>query len=178
MRTPSTPCLAALALLAVLPAGIRAEAPAGVPVQVVRAPAWSQGDAVRAGATEFMILLEIARLERAPARGGLVGIGDRRGLFGPGAETALHRAVLQGLPVVKLAPGGRVLPAPHGLFLDGQDLPEQEACAVLARCLAKHGALPAVGAHADDTGLERLRARLKLYQDEFTLAAGTRLAVR
>jgi hypothetical protein len=64
------------------------------------------------------------------------------------------------------------------LFLDARDLSEQEACAVLARCLAKHGALPAVGETAAAPELERLRGHLKLYQDEFTLAAGTRLAVR
>lgn len=153
--------------------------PGGVPpVQVIRAPAWSQGDAVREGAAEFVILMEIARQQKAPAKGGLIGVGDRRGLFAPGAEAALHRAVLQGVPVVKLAAGGRVLPAPHGLFLDGQGLPEQEAGAVLARCFEKHGALPAVGEAAPEREVGRLREKLRRYQDEFTLAAGTRLAVR
>lgn len=148
------------------------------PVRVIRAPDWSQGDAVREGAAEFMILMEIARLQRDAAKGGLVGVGDRRGLFGPGAEEALQQAVLNGVPVVKLAAGGRVLQAPHGLFLDGQGLAEQEACIVLARCVEKHGALPAVGGRGDAERLAELRERLKRYQDEFTLAAGTRLAAR
>ncbi len=166
--------------LALLGAGVlRAGEPVGLPpVQVIRAPAWSQGDAVREGAAEFVILMEIARLQKAPAKGGLIGVGDRRGLFAPGAEAALHRAVLQGVPVVKLAAGGRVLAAPHGLFLDGQGLPEQEACAVLARCVEKHGALRAVGESAPESEIGRLREQLRRYQDEFTLAAGTRLAVR
>lgn len=152
--------------------------PADVPVQVIRAPAWSPGDTVREGAAEFMVLMAVARLERLPVKGGLVGVGDRRGLFGPGTEAALHRAVLRGVPVVKLAASGRVLPAPHGLFLDAQNLSEQEACAVLVQCLAKHGALPAVGETAVEAEVARLREQLRRYQDEFTLAAGTRLAVR
>lgn len=147
-------------------------------VQVVRAPAWSQGDAVKEGAVEFMVLIEVARLGREQAGGGLVGVGDRRGLFGPGAEQAMQQAVLRGVPVVKLAAGGRVLPAPHGLFLDGSGLSEQEACSVLARCLEKYGAPPPVGETAAEPELGRLRAHLRHYQDEFTLAAGTRLAVR
>jgi hypothetical protein len=154
------------------------EGPVVATTQVIRAPVWSQGDAVREGAAEFMILMEIARLQKAPAKGGLIGVGDRRGLFAPGAEAALHRAVLQGVPVVKLAAGGRVLAAPHGLFLDGQGLPEQEACAVLVRCVEKHGTLPVVGEAAPEREIGRLREQLRRYQDEFTLAAGTRLAVR
>ena len=164
--------------LVLLLTAVSLRATEALPVQVIRAPAWSQGDAVREGAAEFMILMEIARIRRAPGNGGLVGVGDRRGLFGPGAEEALHRAVLNGLPVVKLAASGRVLPAPHGLFLDGQNLPEQEACTVLARCVEKYGALPPVGDAADMRQIDQLRLQLKRYQDEFTLAAGTRLAVR
>jgi hypothetical protein len=147
-------------------------------VQIVRAPAWSQGDAVKEGAVEFLILIEVARLGREHGKGGLVGVGDRRGLFGPGAEQAMEQAVLRGVPVVKLAAGGQVLPAPHGLFLDGSGLSEQEACSVLARCLEKYGAPPPVGETTAEPELSRLRAHLQRYQDEFTLAAGTRLAVR
>ena len=91
---------------------------------------------------------------------------------------AIWQAVLRGVPVVKLATAGTVLPAPHGLFLDGSGLSEQEACAVLTRCLDKHGALPAVGLSAADEELARLRVQLRRYQEDFTLAAGTRLAAR
>jgi hypothetical protein len=155
--------------------GGRAAESASVPnVAIVRTAAWSQGDPAREGAAEFVILMEVARLRREPAQGGLVAVGDRRGLFNPGAEEVLRHAVLQGVPVVKLASGGRVLPAPHGLFLDGGNLPEDEACQVLRRCLARYGALPS----AADRASPSLRARLQQYQQEFNLAAGTRIALR
>lgn len=165
-----------LGLAALLPAAAIAADQAEV--RVIRAPAWSQGDAVREGAGEFLVLMDIARLANHPARAGLVGVGDRRGLFGPGAEQAMHQVTMRGVPVVKLAPNGRVLPAPHGLFIDGSGLSEQEACALLERCIAAHGALPVVGERAEETQLAELRERLKIYQNEFTLAAVTRLAVR
>ena len=179
MRTPRQSLLAAgLALSLSLTAAV-AETATAPKVQVVRTAGWSQGDPVKEGAAEFMVLLEIARLGNDPASGGLVGVGDRRGLFGSGAEQAMQRAVLRGVPVVKLAPSGRVLPAPHGLFIDGSGLSEEDASAVLARCITRHGALPVVGERAA-TGAElaALRERLHAYQQEFTLAAGTRLAVR
>lgn len=153
-------------------------ASAAAEVCLVHAPTWSQGDPVKEGAAEFMILIELARLGQQPGKGGLVGVGDRRGLFGPGAEQAMHQAALHGVPVVKLAAGGQVLPAPHGLFLDGSTLSEQEACSVLARCLEKYGSPPAVSTAAPEADLSRLRDHLRRFQDEFTLAASTRLAAR
>lgn len=144
-------------------------------VAVVHTAGWSQGDPAKEGAAEFVILLEIARLRQVHKEGGLVAVGDRRGLFNPGAEEALRQAVLQGLPVVKLARSGRVLPAPHGLFLDGGDLSVEEARQVLTRCLERYGALP-VSAAAKVT--PELRAQLDLFQQELALAAGTRVALR
>lgn len=156
----------------------RAEGPAaGAPpsVAIVRTVAWSQGDPAREGAGELLLLLEITRLRHEGTLRGLVAVGDRRGLFSAGAEEALRHAVLQGVPVVKLAGGGQVLPAPHGLFLDGGGLSEEEARQVLARCLDRHGVLPMVRGGAVPS---ELRTRLQLYQREFTLAAGTRVALR
>ncbi len=148
-------------------------------VAVVRTAEWSQGDPAREGAAELVILLEIARLRQEGAHGGLIAVGDRRGLFSAGAEEALRRAVLQGVPVVKLASGGRVLPAPHGLFLDGGNMPEGEARQVLARCLTRYGALPPARKSATgEPATPELRARLHLFQQEITLAASTRLAAR
>jgi hypothetical protein len=144
-------------------------------VAVVRAAAWSQGDAAREGAAELEILMEVARLRRDCAPGGLIAVGDRRGLFSMGAEEALRYAVLLGVPVVKLTGGGRVLPAPHGLFLDGGSLSEEAARQVLNRCLEKYGALPSAGG---DAATPQLHARLQLFQREFALASSTRLAAR
>jgi hypothetical protein len=167
-----------MALLLALGAGVtvRAAAPA---VSVVRTAAWSAGDAAREGAIEMLVLMELARLRHESARVGLVAVGDRRGLFPAGAETALRDAVLQGVPVVKLAKGGRVLPAPHGLFLDGGTLSEEVVAQVLGRCLELYGTLPAVnGVGADGSVSPELGDRLRLFQNELTLAASTRLAVR
>jgi hypothetical protein len=164
-------------LLVVTEAGAAATVAPGV--AVVRTAAGAPGDATREGAAELMVLLEVARLRQQSSPPGLVAVGDRRGLFPAGAEEALRLAVLRGVPVVKLARGGRVLPAPHGLFLDGGELAETEAAAVLARCLQRHGTLPARDPVAPDGPVApELRERLRLFQHELTLAASTRLAGR
>jgi hypothetical protein len=167
--------LGGAALLAVMPPAW-AEVPAAGRVEkvgLVRTAGWLQNDPAREGAAELVILMEIARLRQERSGAGLVAVGDRRGLFSAGAEEALRCAVLQGVPVVKLASNGRVLPAPHGLFLDGDGLSEEEARQVLARCLERHGGLPAATPASPE-----LRARLQMFQRELTLAAGTRIALR
>jgi hypothetical protein len=145
-------------------------------VSVVRTPTVMPGDATREGAAEMLVLLEVARLQHKGTQGGLVAVGDRRGLFPAGAEEALRDAVLRGVPVVKLANGGRVLPAPHGLFLDGGGLSEEEASRVLARCLEMYGTLPR--AAASGAAEPMLHERLRQFQNEFTLAVSPRLAAR
>jgi hypothetical protein len=147
-------------------------------VAIVHAAAWSQGDAAREGASELVVLLEIARLRQHYPQGGVVAVGDRRGLFSTGAEEALRQAVLQGVPVVKLANRGRVLQAPHGLFLDGGTLSENEAKAVLDSCIERYGVLPAAAGDATGEASQKLRARLQLFQHEFALAAGMHVATR
>ena len=176
-----TPIPRGAALLLLLLAGNLAgagatTAPGGA---IVRSAGWTPGGAVRDGAAEMLMLMQIARLRHASGDTGLVAVGDRRGLFPAGVEAVLQLAVLRGVPVVKLATGGRVLPAPHGLFLDAGNLSESEAAAVLCRCLALHGALPAA-TPASPTGeiSPRLREQLDQFQREFTLAAAVRLAVR
>jgi hypothetical protein len=145
-------------------------------VSVVRTPVVMPGDATREGAAQMLVLLEVARLQHKGSHGGLVAVGDRRGLFPAGAEEALRDAVLRGVPVVKLANGGRVLPAPHGLFLDGGALSEEEASRVLARCLEIYGSLPR--AATAGSAEPALHDRLRLFQNEFTLAVSPRLAAR
>jgi hypothetical protein len=153
-----------------------AAGPATPTVAVVRSAALMPGDAAREGAAEMLVLLEVARLRHQNTQAGLVAVGDRRGLFPAGAEEALREAVLRGVPVVKLAIGGRVLPAPHGLFLDGGGLSEAEAARVLARCLELYGSLPR--ATTAGSPAPELTDRLRLFQNEFTLADSPRLAAR
>jgi hypothetical protein len=136
-------------------------------VTVIQAAAWSQGDAAREGASEFLVLMETARIRRQDGGGGLVAVGNRRGFFGVGAERALELAVLQGVPVVKLAAGGQVRPSPHGLFLDGGGLSAEAARQVLERCVERHGTWAAASEPTPE-----LRARLAVFQRELTLAAG------
>lgn len=101
-RTPevSVECGAGFFTLIAAIAG-RAERPvARAPLPdfaAVRAVAWGQGDAAREGAGELSILLEAVRLRHEDPQGGLIAVGDRRGLFSTGAEEALRRAVLKGL---------------------------------------------------------------------------------
>src|SRR5437764_483467 len=70
-------------------------------VAVLRAAAWSPGDVVLDGAIEFEVLMCAARLQHAQRAAGIVGVGDRHGLFATGAERALRTLALRGLPVVK-----------------------------------------------------------------------------
>jgi hypothetical protein len=126
----------------------------------------------------MLVLLEVAQLRQAGNPVGLVAVGDRRGLFPAGAEEALRTAVLCGIPVVKLAGSGRVLAAPHGLFLDGGSLSEAEAAAVLDRCHRLFGALPANLTLTSGEISPQLREHLRLCQQEFTLAASMRVAAR
>jgi hypothetical protein len=150
-------------------------------VAVVRAVpvALAQADAARDGAAELVVLMEIARVQAQPVKGGVVGVGNRRGLFSCDTEEALRLAVLDGVPVVKLAPRGEVLPAPHGLFLDGGSLSEDEACRVLAQCLDRFGALPkAQSAHPSHREVAAIQKHLKIFQQQLTLATRSRLAAR
>jgi hypothetical protein len=167
---------AALLPLLLVVAEARTIAADGPKVAVIRSAAWSPGDMTREGASEMLVLMEIARLQPKGGQAGLVAVGDRRGIFSSGAEEALHDAVLRGVPVVKLASGGRVLPAPHGLFLDGGSLSAEDAARVLAHCLTRYGSLPS--ATIAGAASPEIQERLRLFQNEFTLAASTRLAVR
>jgi hypothetical protein len=139
----------------------------------------ASADAAREGAAELMALMEIARVQSKPEGGGLVGVGDRHGLFSCDTEEALRVAVLDGIPVVKLAPRGTVLEAPHGLFLDGGNLSEDEARRVLASCILKFGALPkARSATPSARELAVIQNHLKAFQTELSTATRVRFASR
>jgi L-asparaginase len=153
-------------------------APAGV--AVVRAAPWSPGDVARDGAGEFEVLMCAARLQQEHRAAGIVGVGDRHGLFTFGAERALRVIALRGVPVVKLASGGDVASDPDQLFLDANGLSEAEASAVLARCLERHGRPPMAvdPEHPTANELAAIRAHLQPFREAFVLAAAPQLAVK
>jgi hypothetical protein len=167
-----------VALLATLLASPLTAASPGV--AVLRTAAWSPADTVREGAGEFEVLLCAARLQREHRVAGLVGVGDRHGLFLSGAERALRHLALQGVPVAKLARGGDVAADPEAIFLDATGLTEVEASAVLKKCLERHGPPPVAAnpARPSPSELAAVRAHLKPYRDAFTLAAAPRVAAK
>lgn len=147
-----------------------AATPAGV--AVLRAVPWSPGDGVREGAGEFEILLCAAKLQREHRAAGIVGVGNRHGMFVTSAEQALRHLALRGFPIVKLAHGGDVAADPDLLFLDARGLGEAEAAKVLARCLENHGAPPPASNPENPTPreLNDIRAHLAPYREAFALA--------
>ncbi len=150
---------------------------AAPPVAVIEDAPWSPDDAARDGAAELGVLLQLAQLQRDHERVGLVGIGDRRGIFQEGMQRALEFAARQGVPVVRLArTPTRVAPAEPDLFIAGGDLPPAAAAALLVRCLARYGALPKLAASADES--RAFREKLRLYQAEFTASQPATVAMR
>ena len=165
-------------MLACLTAGPLAATPAGV--AVLRAAAWSPGDTVREGAGEFEVLMCAAQLQHEHPTAGIVGVGDRHGLFLDGSERALRLLALRGMPIAKLALGGDLAADPEGLFINATGLSEATASALLARCLERLGAPPAVAdpEHPTAGELAAIREHLKPFREAFALAATPMLAVR
>lgn len=141
-------------------------------VATVHAAAWARGDAAREGAGEFQVLLSVASVQRAHRTVGVVGVGNRLGLFSPGGEHALRFLALHGVPVVKLGQGNDVAPDPAGLYLEAGTLTETQAAALLTRCLDRYGALPAAANPDRPTTNEvaAIRDSLRPYRAAFALA--------
>jgi hypothetical protein len=152
----------------------------GAGVAILRAAAWSPGDAARDGAIEFEVLMSAARLQHAHRSAGIVGVGDRRGLFVAGAERALRMLALRGLPVAKLSRDGDVAADPDQLFLDATGVSETEASAILASCLDRHGPPPAVldAENPTERELKAIRTHLQPFRDALALEAAPRVAQR
>jgi hypothetical protein len=152
--------------------------PAGV--AVLRAASWSPGDEVREGAGEFEVLLCAAQLQQQHGAAGIIGVGDRHGMFAPGAERALRLLARNGIPVVKLARGGDLASDPEQLFLDAHGLSAAEASTVLTRCLERHGAPPAAVNPERPTPQElaAIRAHLQPFREALALAAAPQLVSR
>lgn len=151
------------------------------PVALIEDAPWSPDDAPRDGAAELGVLLQLARLQQSHPAVGVVGVGDRRGIFQDGTQRGLEFAVRRGIPVVRLARGVRFCP-PSGndLFIDGGALSPNEAVEVLSDCLKRYGALPTSDAsHPPTTGEAReLREKLTLYQAAFTSRQPAVVALR
>jgi hypothetical protein len=155
-------------------------APPSIGIAVLHNAPWSPNAAAREGAGEFEVLLCVAQLQRDHAVAGLLSIGDHNGLRQCGGETALRRAALSGLPVVKLAPRGEVASTPDALFIDGGTLTEELAGLVLKKCLALFGAPPAAADPERPTARElaAIRAHLRSFQEAFASTSRTLVAAR
>lgn len=140
-------------------------------VAIIEDAAWSPDDAPRDGAAELGVLLRLAQLQRSQSVVGLVGVGDRRGIFQDGTQRGFEFAVGQGVPVVRLARGARACnPGDTDLFIDGGNLSPDAAVALLSKCLVRYGALPKVRSPHTPTRQElaALRKKLALYRAVFT----------
>ena len=149
-------------------------------VAVLRATQWSPDDPARDGAGEFEVLICAAKLQRDHRVAGIVGVGNRRGMFVTSAERALRLLALRGFPIAKLAREGDVAADPDGLFLDAKGLSETEACTILAQCLERHGAPPAASNADSPTAreLHSIRAHLEPFREAFSRVASPRLAAK
>ena len=174
---PLRPLFVALGLLAVGASRLSAT-PAGV--AVLRDAPWSPGDTVREGAGEFEVLICAAKLQRDHRVAGIVGVGNRHGMFVSSAERALRHLALRGFPIAKLAQGGDVAADPDQLFLDAAGLSENEAAAILARCLERHGTPPKAANPEMPTSRElaAIRKHLQPFREAFAVAASPRLALK
>jgi L-asparaginase len=176
------PCLArlggALAVVGALAGPAVAAAPANIAVlhSAVEAP----GDATREGAGEFEVMVSVARLANDHGAVGIVGVGNRHGLFPKGGEHALRFFALRGVPVAKLTRGGDLASDPDGLFLGGSGLNEAQASSVLARCLDRYGPPPAAADpdHPTSREMSAIRAHLAPFQQALALAGAQRVAVQ
>jgi len=140
-------------------------------VAVIEDAPWSPNDPSRDGAAEFGVMLRVALLQAKSATVGIIGVADKRGVFQEGTRRGLEMAVHHGVPVVRLARGLRPgLKSADDLFIDGGLLAPEAASALLAECLARHGALPRIPAGAAPSAAELvlLRQKIELYQAEFT----------
>lgn len=149
-------------------------------VAVLRTAAWSPNDEVREGAGEFEVMMCAAKLQHDHRAAGIVGVGNRHGLFLHGAERALRFVAFRGVPVAKLTSGGDLAADPEGIFLDASHLAETDAAALLQRCLERHGAPPSATNPEQPTKKEiaAIRAHLQPFREAFALASAPRVAVK
>ena len=169
---------ALLGLVGLLTAAHGADANAGV--AVIHSAAWSPGDVVREGAGEFQVLVSVANLQQSHSAVGVVGVGNRHGMFPAASEHALRFFALHGVPVAKIARGDELAADPDGLFLDAGTLSESAAAALLTHCLNRFGA-PPLAANPDQptpTELTAIRNSLRPFREAFAVANARTVASR
>jgi len=149
-------------------------------IAVLHSAAELPGDATRDGAGQFAVMMSVARLEQQPGAVGIVGVGNRHGLFPRGSELALRFFALHGIPVAKLTRGGDYAADPDNLFLEAGRLTESQASLVLARCLERYGPPPAAADpdHPTARELAAIRTHLAPFHQAFLIAAGPQVAMR
>lgn len=149
-------------------------------VAIIEDAPWSPGDAPREGAAELEVMLRVAQLQQQHTPVGLVGVGDKRGMFQEGTRRGLEFAVQHGVPVVRLARGmNTCLPGTEDFFINGGMLSPEAAGALLGECLQRHGALPKLRSEKPSASeLHALRRKLEVYQVEFNAHQPALLALR
>ena len=113
-----------------------------------------------------------ANLEQAPLAGFVAEGSVPFGTMSDATEAALHRAVLSGMPVVRVARGnaeGMVPAAFAGLSVGGSNLTATKARLLLMACLLRYGCMPPATdpERPTDAELEAIRAQLARYQAVF-----------
>lgn len=149
-------------------------------ITVLKSARWSPNDAEREGASEFEVLLSVARLLEKHPLPGLIGIGNQNGAFLPAAEQALTRAATMGVPVVKLSASGTLASNPENLFIEAGSLSPDEAKVLLAECLLVLGTLPPARniLAPTEAELQAIRHHLARYQAFFDRQAPVLVASR
>lgn len=151
-------------------------------VAVIEDAPWSPGDAPRDGAAEMGVLLRLAELQQNREAVGLIGVGDRRGVFQEGTRRALEFAIQQGIPVVRLARESLATPVERedGWFIDGGSLSPEAAAGLLGECLHRYGTLPKMTSLHEPSSreLRAYRAKLRLFQAEFSARQPAMVAMR
>ncbi len=172
------PCLRLLFTFAFGPVTLAATPTASV--AIVRAADGAPGETTREGASEFVILLRAAQLQRANHAAGLVAVGDRNGFLHAGGERALRRVALTGVVVARLARDGTVAWTPDHLFIDAGNLPAERAHRILVRGLELYGAAPVAAdpERPSERELAAIRAHLEKFQALFAREGGAQVALR
>jgi hypothetical protein len=150
-----------------------------VGVAIVRSAAWSANAAAREGAEELAVLMSVAQLQKNHRLAGLVGVGDKHGMFKPGTEQTLRFVALTGVAVVRVSPNGFVPPA-DGLFIEAAQLTESQVKGHLQDCLVRFGAPPRARDPDRPTAAElsSIRSHLRKYQESFIQAAAPSVAMK